>query len=99
WGQMNKDMDAIVAGVGSGGTISGLAHFFETEAPEVEIILADPKGSILTEYVNTGVKPNEVGSWLVEGIGEDFIPDICDLSRVKKAYGVTDKESFEAARA
>jgi cystathionine beta-synthase len=62
------------------------------------MILADPKGSILTEYVNTGVKPNDVGSWLVEGIGEDFIPDICDLSRVKKAYGITDKESFEAAR-
>ncbi|NWG70896.1 MAG: pyridoxal-phosphate dependent enzyme [Parvularculaceae bacterium] len=98
WGQMGKRLDAIVAGVGSGGTISGLSHFFETAAPHVELILADPKGSILTEYVNTGVKPNESGSWLVEGIGEDFIPDICDLSRVKKAYGITDKESFEAAR-
>lgn len=98
WGQMGEKMDAIVAGVGSGGTISGLAHFFEETAPDVEIILADPKGSILTDYVNTGVKPNEVGSWLVEGIGEDFIPDICDLARVKKAYSITDKESFEAAR-
>ena len=98
WGQMQHKMDAIVAGVGSGGTISGLSHFFEKAAPHVEIILADPKGSILTDYVNTGAIPNEVGSWLVEGIGEDFVPDICDLSRVKKAYGVTDKESFEAAR-
>ena len=98
WGQMNQDMHAIVAGVGSGGTIAGLSHFFEKTAPHVEIILADPKGSILTEYVNTGRVPNEVGSWLVEGIGEDFIPDIADLARVKKAYGVTDKESFEAAR-
>ena len=98
WGQMGQKMDAIVAGVGSGGTITGLSRFFEREAPHVEMILADPKGSILTEYVNTGVKPNEVGSWLVEGIGEDFIPDICDLSRVKKAYGISDKESFEAAR-
>ncbi|MEX0644588.1 MAG: pyridoxal-phosphate dependent enzyme [Parvularculaceae bacterium] len=98
WGQMQGKMDALVAGVGSGGTITGLSRFFEKEAPHVEIILADPKGSILTDYVNTGAIPNEVGSWLVEGIGEDFIPDICDLSRVKKAYGVTDKESFEAAR-
>ena len=98
WGQMNADMHALVAGVGSGGTITGLSRFFEKTAPHVEIILADPKGSILTEYVNTGRKPNEVGSWLVEGIGEDFIPDICDLSRVKRAYGVADKESFEAAR-
>lgn len=98
WGQMGGRLDAIVAGVGSGGTITGLARFFERAAPHVEMILADPKGSILTEYVNTGVKPNDSGSWLVEGIGEDFIPDICDLSRVKKAYGISDKESFEAAR-
>ncbi|HBK90700.1 MAG TPA: cystathionine beta-synthase [Parvularcula sp.] len=98
WGQMGHDIDALIAGVGSGGTITGLARFFERAAPHVELILADPKGSILTEYVNTGAVPNEVGSWLVEGIGEDFIPDICDLSRVKKAYDVSDKESFEAAR-
>lgn len=98
FGQMDKKMDAIVAGVGSGGTITGLSRFFEKAAADVEIILADPKGSILTEYVNTGRIPNDVGSWLVEGIGEDFIPDICDLSRVTKAYGVADKESFEAAR-
>ncbi len=98
WGQMGHDMHALVAGVGSGGTITGLSRFFEKTAPHVEMILADPKGSILTEYVNTGRIPNEVGSWLVEGIGEDFIPDVCDLSRVKKAYGISDKESFEAAR-
>lgn len=98
WGQMEGRMDAIISGVGSGGTITGLSRFFAKEAPHVEVILADPKGSILTDYVNTGAIPNEVGAWLVEGIGEDFIPDICDLSYVKKAYGITDKESFEAAR-
>jgi cystathionine beta-synthase len=98
WGQMGGRMDALVAGVGSGGTITGLSRFFETAAPHVEIILADPKGSILADYVHSGVKPNAVGSWLVEGIGEDFIPDICDLSRVKAAYAISDKESFEAAR-
>ena len=98
WGQMGEDLDAIVAGVGSGGTIAGLSHFFAETAPDVEIVLADPEGSILTDYVNTGAIPNEVGSWLVEGIGEDFIPDVADLSRVKTAYGITDKESFEAAR-
>ncbi len=98
WGQMGEKMDAIVAGVGSGGTISGLSDFFERVDPNVEIILADPEGSILTEYVNTGAIPNEVGSWLVEGIGEDFIPDVADLSRVKKSYGISDGESFQAAR-
>jgi len=98
WGQMDEDMDAMVAGVGSGGTITGLSRFFEKTAPHVEMILADPEGSILTEYVNHGRMPNDVGSWLVEGIGEDFIPDVADLSRVKRAYAVPDKESFETAR-
>ncbi|WP_375201145.1 pyridoxal-phosphate dependent enzyme [Hyphococcus sp.] len=97
-GQLDGKVDAVVAGVGSGGTISGLSHFFKEKSPETEIILADPKGSILTDYVNKGAPPNEVGSWLVEGIGEDFIPDIADLSHVKRAYEITDKESFEAAR-
>lgn len=98
WGQMAEDMDAIIVGVGSGGTITGLSNYFAEVAPNAEIILADPQGSILTDYVNTGAIPNEVGSWLVEGIGEDFIPDVCDLKRVKKAYSITDKESFSAAR-
>ncbi|MHA7871651.1 MAG: pyridoxal-phosphate dependent enzyme [Hyphococcus sp.] len=97
-GQMDNDVDAIVAGVGSAGTITGLSRFYKEHSPKTEIILADPKGSILTDYVNTGKIPNELGSWLVEGIGEDFIPDIADLSHVKKAFAITDKESFEAAR-
>ncbi len=98
WGQMDEDIDVVIAGVGSGGTVTGLANFFKDKAPDLEIILADPTGSILTEYVNTGNMPNEVGSWLVEGIGEDFIPDTCDLSRVKTAYEISDRESFAAAR-
>ncbi len=98
FGQMDEDVDAIVAGVGSGGTIAGLSQFYREKSPKTEIILADPIGSILTDYVNTGAIPNEVGSWLVEGIGEDFIPDIADLTHTKKAYAISDKESFEAAR-
>ena len=98
WGQMGEKMDAIIAGIGSGGTIAGLSHYYERVAPHVEIILADPVGSILTDLVNTGQIPNSVGSWLVEGIGEDFIPDVADLSRITKAYAISDKESFEAAR-
>ena len=97
-GQMDGDVDAIVCGVGSAGTITGLSQFYQENSPKTEIILADPKGSILADYINTGAIPNEVGSWLVEGIGEDFIPDIADLSHVKKAFAITDKESFEAAR-
>ena len=97
-GQLDGDVDAIVAGVGSAGTITGLSRFFRDNSPKTEVILADPKGSILADYINKGSIPNVLGSWLVEGIGEDFIPDIADLSHVKKAYEITDKESFEAAR-
>ncbi len=98
YGQLDGKVDAIIAGVGSGGTISGLSHFFGEKSPETEMILADPQGSILADFINKGAPPNSVGSWLVEGIGEDFIPDIADLSHVKKAYDISDKESFEAAR-
>jgi cystathionine beta-synthase len=61
------------------------------------MVLADPAGSVLAGYVETG-KIGKAGSWLVEGIGEDFIPPIADLSRVRKAYTVTDQESLQTAR-
>jgi cystathionine beta-synthase len=98
WEQMQHDLDAVVAGVGTGGTITGLARFFARVAPQAEMVLADPEGSILAEYVKTGKLKKEVGSWLVEGIGEDFIPPVCDLSRVKKAYSIPDAEAFRVCR-
>ncbi|MEO5718824.1 MAG: cysteine synthase family protein, partial [Chthoniobacterales bacterium] len=73
WEQMNHDVDAIVIGVGSGGTLTGLGRYFKNVQPNLELILADPTGSILYEWVKTG-KLEEAGSWAVEGIGEDFIP-------------------------
>jgi cystathionine beta-synthase len=95
--QMNGELDAIVLGVGSSGTVSGISKYLEEHAPNVELILADPVGSILADYINTG-EMGTGGSWLVEGIGEDFIPDIADFSRVSKAYAISDAESFAAAR-
>jgi cystathionine beta-synthase len=95
--QMDGKIDAMVVGVGSGGTLSGLGRFFAKNLPSLEMVLADPEGSILAPLVNTGktIKP---GSWLVEGIGEDFVPKNCDLALLKKAYTVTDKETVETAR-
>jgi len=98
WRQMDGRLDAVVCGVGSGGTITGLSRHFARVAPEVEIVLADPAGSILAEYVATG-KVGQAGSWLVEGIGEDFVPAIADLSRVRHAYTIPDEESLMTARA
>ena len=62
------------------------------------MILADPVGSILADYINKGELSTKSSSWLVEGIGEDFIPDIADFEGVTKAYSITDAESFETAR-
>jgi len=97
WSQMDHDLDAVVCGVGSGGTITGLSRFFGRVAPNVDIVLADPAGSVLADYIHTG-KIGTAGSWLVEGIGEDFLPPIVDLSRVKHAYTIPDLESLGTAR-
>jgi len=97
WEQMNGDIDAVVIGVGSGGTISGVGKFLKEKNPEIEVLLADPEGSVLAPLVNEGKKVF-AGSWLVEGIGEDFVPSITDLDLVTKAYWISDKESFNTAR-
>ncbi|HXA10161.1 MAG TPA: pyridoxal-phosphate dependent enzyme [Chthoniobacterales bacterium] len=97
WEQMNHDVDAVVVGVGSGGTLTGLGRFFKKVQPNLEMILADPTGSILYEWVKTG-KLERAGSWAVEGIGEDFIPDIADMSLVTDAFEIDDTESFAVAR-
>ena len=99
WEQMRHDVDAIVCGVGSGGTLTGLGRFFNRVKPRrgIEMVLADPTGSVLYEYVKTG-KLVEAGSWAVEGIGEDFIPEIADMSLVTDAFEIDDEESFAIAR-
>src|SRR5436189_2584819 len=99
WEQMRHDVDTIVVGVGSGGTLTGLGRFFNRVKPRrgVEMVLADPTGSILYEYVKTG-KLVESGSWAVEGIGEDFVPEIADMSLVTDAFEIDDEERFATAR-
>lgn len=98
WEQMLHQVDAVVAGIGSGGTMTGLARFFARVSPKTEMILADPVGSILAPLINTG-KLVEAGSWTIEGIGEDFVPPNAELKYIKKAYAIPDKESIETARA
>ncbi len=97
WEQMDHDLDAVVCGVGSGGTLTGLGRFFKRIAPGVKMVLADPQGSVLAGLVRDG-RMGEVGSWLVEGIGEDFVPPNCDLDLVDEAITVSDGESFDIAR-
>lgn len=97
WQQMDHNIDAVVCGVGSGGTLTGLSRYFSKVQPDLEMILADPEGSALAGYVKTG-RPGKEGSYTVEGIGGSCIPSIADLSRVKTAYTISDAQSFETSR-
>ena len=97
WEQMEHDVDAFVAGIGSGGTITGCGRFFKSVSPKTQVILADPAGSVLAGIVNEG-KPGPKGSYSVEGIGQDFVPDAADLSVIDKAYSIPDTEAIAAAR-
>ena len=98
WEQMEHDLDAVVCGVGTGGTITGVSRYLSRVAPEAEVVLADPVGSVLAEYVKTGKMPQEHSTWLVEGIGGDYVPPVADLGRVKSAYTISDAEAFKTCR-
>jgi cystathionine beta-synthase len=95
--QMEGRVDAIVVGVGSGGTLTGIGRFMAKASPATRMVLADPVGSVLAPLVESG-RLQEAGNWAVEGIGEDFVPPNADLSLVHKAYAISDPESFDTAR-
>jgi len=90
WEQTDGKITAFVAGVGTGGTISGVARYLKERNPEVKIIGADPEGSVLS-----GGAPK---SWKVEGIGEDFVPKTFNSQLVDDWVRVSDVESFHVAR-
>src|SRR5207247_377097 len=93
WRQMEGRVDAFVAGVGSGGTVSGTATFLKERNPRLQMILADPDGSVLAPLVNCGQKITP-GSWLVEGMGEDFVPEILNVKLIDRGITISDAESF-----
>lgn len=97
WEQTGGNIDAFVAGIGSGGTITGIARYLKAQGSKAEIILADPVGSALAGIVNEG-KPGPDGSYTVEGIGQNFVPDTADINLIDKAYSIPDAESIATAR-
>jgi len=91
WRQTEGRIDVFVCGVGTGGTISGVGKFLKERRPEVLVVGADPEGSI---YSGDDPRP-----YLVEGIGEDFMPGTFDPTVVDRFVRVSDRESFRLARA
>jgi len=98
WQQMEQRLDAAVCGVGTGGTLAGLTHYFARTAPQVQMVLADPAGSGLAHFARTGRLPEKMTPWLVEGIGGDSVPPVADFSRVAAAYTIPDAEAFRTCR-
>ena len=97
WQQTDGKITALIAGAGTGGTITGLARGLRKHNKEIKIIAADPQGSILALPVslNEEFKDNP---YKVEGIGYDFIPDVLDQSGVDTWYKTDDRTSFEYSR-
>jgi len=97
WDQLDGKVDAFVAGIGSGGTITGIGQFLKSKGSDAKIILADPVGSTLAGIVNEGV-PGPEGSYTVEGIGQNFVPDTADMDLIDKAYSIPDAEAIATVR-
>src|SRR5437879_1238187 len=98
WEQLVHRLDAVVCGVGTGGTLAGLTHFFARVAPEVRMVLADPAGSGLASFATTGRLPEKMTPWLVEGIGGDSVPPVAGFAGVRAAYSVPDSQAFRTCR-
>lgn len=97
WNQTKGKIDVFVAGMGTGGTISGVARYLKEKNPDVQIIGADPVGSILKEYYYSK-KITEARPYKVEGVGEDIIPGSLNFEYIDGVVAVTDKEAFNMAR-
>lgn len=97
WRQTAGKIDVFVAGMGTGGTITGVGRFLKSMNPKIQIVGVDPYGSILHDYFYTG-KMTEAHGYKVEGVGEDFIPSVYDFTVIDDIVRVGDKESFLMTR-
>ena len=97
WEDTAGEIDYFVAGIGTGGTISGVGRYLKEKKPGVKIVGIDTEGSILREYFYTR-RMTEGHPYLVEGIGEDIIPGTFQLEYVDEVITVSDKDSFRMAR-
>jgi cystathionine beta-synthase len=97
WNDMEGRIDYFVAGIGTGGTLSGAGRFLKEKDPEIKIVAVDPFGSVFYDYFKTG-KPGVPEVYKVEGIGEDMITQAMDFSIVDDMIQVTDKDCFLTAR-
>jgi cystathionine beta-synthase len=97
WEQTEGKLTHFVSGLGTGGTISGTGRFLKEKNPNIKIVGADPYGSVFKTYKETG-KIVEATPYLVEGIGQEVVPENVHIKYVDEIINVTDRESFELSR-
>ena len=97
WEQTEGRITHFVAGLGTGGTISGTGRFLKEQNPDIKVIGADPYGSVFKTYKETG-HTHEVTPYLVEGIGQEIVPENVHIRYVDEIVNVTDRDSFELSR-
>src|SRR3989344_1565747 len=98
WKETNGKITHFVCGMGTGGTITGVAKFLKEKNPSIKIIGVDPVGSIFYEYKKGEKFPKIMKTYKVEGVGEDFIPGTIDFKYIDEVIQVTDKQSFLMTR-
>ena len=97
WRQTAGKIDVFIAGIGTGGTVTGVGRFLKKMNPKIQIVAVDPVGSIVHDYFYTG-EMGQAESYKTEGIGEDFIPSNYDFSVIDDMVKVSDKESMLMTR-
>lgn len=97
WEQMDGRIDYFVAGMGTGGTIGGIARFLKEKDPNIKVIGVDPEGSIFYDYFFTK-KLTKPGPYLIEGLGDEYLIGCVDFSNIDDMFRVTDKDAFSHAR-
>ena len=97
WEQMEGRIDYLVAGMGTGGTIGGVAQFLKEKDPNIRVIAVDPVGSVFGPYFRTGVRP-EPGPYLMEGLGDEFLIGCADFSNLDDVVTVSDRDAFLTCR-
>ena len=98
WDQMGGEIDLFVAGVGTGGTITGVGRYLKEKNPDVKVVCNDPEGSILYDLFHYGEIKTPPAPYYVEGIGEDIFPECLNFDYIDDFIRVNDKEAFLLCR-
>ncbi|HVA96216.1 MAG TPA: cysteine synthase A [Candidatus Acidoferrales bacterium] len=98
WKQTDGEIDYFIAGMGTGGTISGTGKYLKDKKKSIKVIGVDPAGSVYIDYFKRKEVTNKAKTYLIEGIGEDFIPGTINFSIIDDVVQVTDKEAYQMGR-